>query len=239
MGLFSICKSCEVKRIGLPDVDVNGGLRSTGALIAKNRGGQISHSYATGSVTNSGADLGGLAGNNTGSIRHSNATGNIDGGYNVGGLVGNNTGSIGRSYSTGDITTEGYNVGGLVGNNSGTVTQSYTTGNVDAESYDVGGLVGNNSGTVTQSYAIGSVEDTDSQNHHIGGLAGENSAADVAASVTVSYWNTETSAQSESAGGEGKTTAQLQGVIDATGIYANWSAAVWDFGTASEYPTLK
>ena len=221
---------------------MTGGLRSTGALMAKNRGGQISHSYATGSVTNSGADLGGLVGNNINgdcSISDSYANVAVTGSdRNVGGLVGNNTGSIRHSNATGNIDG-GYNVGDLVGNNSGTVTQSYTTGNVDAESYDVGGLVGNNSSKVTQSYAIGSVEDTDSQNHHIGGLVGGNSAADVAASVTVSYWNTETSDQSESAGGEGKTTAQLQGVIDATGIYANWSAAVWDFGTASEYPTLK
>jgi len=42
-----------------------------------------------------------------------------------------------------------------------------------------------------------------------------------------------------SSGGLAKTTAALQTPISATGIYANWQCADWDFGTASQYPVLK
>ena len=36
-----------------------------------------------------------------------------------------------------------------------------------------------------------------------------------------------------------RTTAQLQMPTTSTGIYENWSTADWDFGTASQYPTLR
>ena len=60
--------------------------------------------------------------------------------------------------------------------------------------------------------------------------------------VTSSYWNTETTGQSTSAGSPdsaGKTTSQLQAPTRNTGIYAGWSAAWWDFGTSRQYPALK
>ena len=37
------------------------------------------------------------------------------------------------------------------------------------------------------------------------------------------YWDTQTSGQSESAGGEGKTTSGLQSPTGYTGIYENWN----------------
>ena len=39
--------------------------------------------------------------------------------------------------------------------------------------------------------------------------------------------------------GESKTTAQLQSPTGPTGIYSAWSDDDWDFGTDSDYPTLK
>ena len=52
------------------------------------------------------------------------------------------------------------------------------------------------------------------------------------------YWDTSTSGRTQSAGGTGRTTAQLQAPTDDTGIYADWDDDLWDFGEADEYPVL-
>ena len=54
-----------------------------------------------------------------------------------------------------------------------------------------------------------------------------------------SYWDNQTSGQLVSAGGEGKTTAELQNPTDDTGIFEGWDPVWWDFGTASQYPVLR
>ena len=49
-------------------------------------------------------------------------------------------------------------------------------------------------------------------------------AAEEGSSVTASYWDTQTStAALTSAGGVGKTTAELQSPTGYTGIYAGWN----------------
>ena len=66
---------------------------------------------------------------------------NIIGWWCVGGLVGNNWGTVSNSYSTGNVTGLKY-AGGLVGCQSyGTVSNSYSTSNVTGTSHS-GGLVG-------------------------------------------------------------------------------------------------
>ena len=57
--------------------------------------------------------------------------------------------------------------------------------------------------------------------------------------ITDSYWDKWTSESAISAGGEGKTTQQLQSPTAAAGIYSRWSAETWDFGTSEQYPALK
>ena len=65
----------------------------------------------------------------------------IVGWWCVGGLVGNNWGTVSNSYATGSVTGLKY-AGGLVGCNSfGTVRKSYSTSNVTG-TYHSGGLVG-------------------------------------------------------------------------------------------------
>ena len=80
-----------------------------------------------------------------------------------------------------------------------------------------------------------------------GGLDGNNFAG--RGTARDSYWDTQTSGQSESAGGEGKTTSGLQSPTGYTGIYENWNLDLvfkggngddlWDFGNASQYPILR
>ena len=89
-------------------------------------------------------------------------------------------------------------VGGLVGYNwdSSTISHSYATGSVTGDD-GVGGLVGlSDFSTISHSYATGSVTGTED----VGGLVGYNFSS----TISHSYWNTDTSEQASSAGGEGK-----------------------------------
>ena len=99
-------------------------------------------------------------------------------------------------------------------------------------------------GDITASYSTGAVTGTGS---NVGGLVGNSSGG----TITNSYWNTDTSSQTTSSGGVGKTTNDLATPEQSdgyAGIYANWNLNLdstaggddpWDFGTASQYPALK
>jgi filamentous hemagglutinin family protein len=99
---------------------------------------------------------------------------------NVGGLVGQNNGTITDSYTTGPVTAgEAAALGGLVGSNQGSINNSYETGNViatDAGGY-VGGLVGQNFAGIGHSYATGAVTSPAGYPENqgaVGGLVGIN-----------------------------------------------------------------
>ena len=258
----------DIKRIGLAEVSVTGRWNSGGLVgankgaitdsyvggeysikgvysvggLAGHSTGTITGSYATSDVSGEG-DVGGLVGKNGGPISASYATGDVTGigsgqVWRVGGLVGGWDGPavdqpISASFATGDVT--GYAaVGGLIGGMRQPIVNSYATGDVTGDSR-VGGLVGGTSTastTVTNSYSAGSV----TGNSETGGMVGYNFTSGL--QVTASYWDTQASGQSSSAGGEGKTTSELQSPTSNTGIYATWDDDVWDFSTASEYPTL-
>ena len=218
------------------------GVTGVGGLAGYNFG-TITGSYATSEVNGEGY-VGGLIGRNGGPISASYATGDVTGVGDgevsgVGGLVGAWDGPavdepISASFATGNVTGHS-GVGGLVGGMRQPIVNSYATGNVTGDSR-VGGLVGGTSTfstTVTNSYSAGSV----TGNSETGGMVGSNFVSGL--QVTASYWDTETSGQSTSDGGEGKTTGELQSPTSNTGIYSIWDAAVWDFGTSSQYPALK
>ncbi len=143
----------------------------------------------------------------------------ISGGSNSGGVAGINQGSILWSSSSG--TVSGTNaVGGLVGSNSlsDTLANSYSRAAVEGEE-NVGGLVGNNFlGNISKSYSAGPVTGID----NTGGLAGNN----LWGNIQDSFWDTETSNQSSSAGGEGLTTEGMQNID-------NYLAAGWDIAETS------
>ena len=116
--------------------------------------------------------------------------------------------------------------------NSGKVTTGYATGDVNGAS-NVGGLVGKNQDTVIASYATGIVTGVDRAGGLIGVQGDEGTTTD-------RYWDTDTSGQSTSADGTGKTTTDMRSPITYTGIYENWEVDIdgddnaddpWDFGT--------
>src|SRR6185312_6070879 len=62
----------------------------------------------------------------------------------LGGVVGNNTGSVTNTYAFGAVAGDQLSmVGGLVGSNLGTISQSYSTGQVTGGSLaSIGGFIG-------------------------------------------------------------------------------------------------
>ena len=170
VGLFGVAgPEAQIANMSLLNVDITGNSH-VGGLVGDNRG-TITNSYATGFASGTDDDVGGLVGDNRGAITNSYATGFASGTNNdVGGLVGDNSGTITNSYATGSVSGSRNHVGGLVGFSRGTITNSYATGTVSGSS-DVGGLVGwNNDGTITNGHATGSV----SGSSNIGGLVGRN-----------------------------------------------------------------
>jgi hypothetical protein len=87
--------------------------------------------------------------------------------------------------------------------------------NITGHSF-LGGVVGQNYGNITNSYATGRVTGS----YLVGGLIAYNEGG----TITGSYWDTETSGQSTSDGGTGKTTAEMQ-------TLSTFVSAGWDFGT--------
>jgi len=189
---------------------VNGN-SSVGGLVGSSTTGTVSNSYSAGSVAG-GEYIGGLVGYSTGAVSDSYSVASVTGGGSVGGLVGFDYGTVSNSYSTGNVTGD-YEVGGLVGQNAGSVSSSYSSSSVSGN-WTVGGLVGGNPGTVTDCYYAGSV----TGNLDVGGLVGYSEGED---NVSNSFWDIQTSGQSTSDGGTGKTTAQMEDI-------ATFSSAGWD-----------
>jgi len=230
-----------------------------GGLVGENANdGTITNCHANVTVNSpKSVDAGGLVGSNNGSITGSYAVGEVKGFSAVGGLVGGNSGYIEKSYSTG--TVAGKLAGGLVGSNIGSINQSYAGGNVSGLEM-IGGLVGNNNGSISNSYAAGNVSGISGSNY-IGGLVGYNfnsvtnsySTGAVSggsnvgglvgidesySTVTYSYWDMDTSQQTSSHGGTGKSTAEMK----QQGTYEEWDFdTIWNINGSDNngYPFLR
>jgi hypothetical protein len=211
----------------------------------------IDHSFATGSVTGNATfagKVGGLVGDNQAcTVDSSYATGSVSGGdgspYSlVGGLAGETSSGasvIRKSYATGTVSGGSASVvGGLVGDAVYvSISQSYATGNVSGGANSkIGGLVGllegalnGLSATITESYATGLLAVGSSG--AIGGLVAQ---LGYNASVSpTSYWDTQASGQTTSAGGTGLTTAQLK-----VGLPSGFDPTVWGIVPSITYPYL-
>ncbi len=165
---------------------------------------------------------------------------NVNGDYYTGGIVGVNDGTIKESYVKNSFITGYQMIGGISGDNFGTIKNSYTNPStlIEGESF-IGGLVSENFGLIEDCYSAaevvgieveppptisGRVEERLNKSarthvvNSIGGLIGN-----CAGTVINSYWDTETSGQSNSAGGEGRTTGEM------TYPYAVNTYVDWDF----------
>jgi hypothetical protein len=171
----------------------------------------ISKSYATGDISVTGNDsfnLGGFVGRIVYNINIDQCFSTVDiiGHKNMGGFIGGitlrstQTLSITNSYSRGNITGLADNsLGGFIGAIGNFGTPPFTS----------------HSSTLSNSYSTGSVTPGTST----GGFIGVDSGV---ITIGSSYWDTETSLLSTSAGGLGYTTTQLKTEVDLVG---------WDFDT--------
>ncbi len=201
------------------------GVQGVGGLLGVGAGA-ISQCYATGTVSGD-ENIGGLLGYSDAVLENCRATGAVSGTEYVGGLIGAGGahGDVRRCYATGAVLGDTF-VGGLAGYVSdGLVVHSYALGTVTGID-TVGGLVGLNEGEILQCYAAGLTKGSIS----FGGLVG-----DLMGAVTESYWDTETSLQGASVGGEGKTTAQMMQMA----TFVSWDfVAVWSLSEGTGYPYL-
>ncbi|PZU88317.1 MAG: hypothetical protein DI528_05505 [Shinella sp.] len=121
--------------------------------------GSVINVHATGSVTGTAGQIGGLVGwFDQGTISGSSSTATVSGGDEVGGLIGRlRAGAVSDSYATGSVTATGAYAGGLAGSfyQGGTLTNVYASGRVTGSS-NTGGLVGGDllpdTVTVTNAY---------------------------------------------------------------------------------------
>lgn len=221
-----------------PNSSTVGGL--VGDSSNPNKPARIERSYANVSVTGgAGSYVGGLIGfftsNDPSGINQSYATGSVFGDL-AGGLVGilATGGYVNQSYATGAVSGGPNSVlGGLVGGNfQGIITNSYSTGSVGGVNggFVMGGLVGINDGFITGSLATGAVSGTSTNSFYFGGLIGEELGT-----TTSSYWDTQTTGQSTSAGGIGLTTTQLK-----AGLPVDFDPTVWGINATinNGYPYL-
>jgi hypothetical protein len=200
--------------------------------------GIINNSYATGTVV--GRDFtGGFVGYNSGSyIYNSYATGDVSGRQRVGGFAGQQIpmgsdpyvgGQIHNCYATGNVTATvlyAKYTGGFIGNHyNGLTNNSYATGNVNGRE-EVGGFVGSAGGIIENAYSAGQASGTS----RVGGLAGVLSGG----AIINSFWDTEASGLEVSAGGEGKTTAQLKSIA----TFAEWNISLAETDLNNGYPFL-
>ncbi len=194
VGLFGVSDGGEIRNLSLRDAFITGD-RYVGGLVGINDGtitkvtidavvtgservgGVAGYSESTSSIVDAsvegqvyGSDyVGGVVGENLGTVENCQGESTVDGASEVGGLVGRNVGVISQSYADGGVDGS-FRVGGLVGENRGEVEQSFATGDVNNSGNSSGGLVGrvHPNGEVRDSYARGEVSGI----YAVGGLVG-------------------------------------------------------------------
>jgi hypothetical protein len=262
VGLFGYFDG-EIKNLGIINPNVRAE-EHIGSLVGEARGGTISGCYVQGgsvrgpwqagrlmgvneglvvdcySIGNATGqyDVGGLIGNNRGTVVNCYAIGDVSGAMFLGGLVGDNgyEGTLTKCHSHGSVSGTGSFMGGLVGDNDGNIVNCYSTSTVQGGYGYNGGLVGENLGKITKCYSVGLVTSVGIQ---IGGLVGSDVTCDFDCwygETVDSFWDTETSGQASSAGGVGRTTAQLH----QQSTFTDWDFInVWNIGENQTYPYLR
>jgi hypothetical protein len=159
----------------------------------------------------------------------------VHGALCVGCIAAENNGSIVNCYAKGAAIGSGF-VGGLVGDNRASIVDSYAEVDVSGSS-SLGGIVGVHFGVnstppaVVRTFASGHVAASGTS----GGLVGSDFVHN--AIVTDSFWDVQTSGQSASVGGTGKTTAQMKMLAT---YPATWDfATVWRIDDGVDYPRLR
>ncbi|NCP84256.1 MAG: T9SS type A sorting domain-containing protein [Bacteroidetes bacterium] len=242
VAFFGALGAAAVSNVRLENVSITGHSYVGGLAGEIFANSTISHVSISGTVTATGDwDVGGISSRLIASTLHrSSNEATITGNNSTGGLIGWNemNSTITESWSSGNISGRQF-VGGLVGYNSGTITNTYAAGNVVGSLEIIGGLVGNlDTGTISTSYSSGSVTLTNPNSTAIGGLIGR-----VAATVSNSFWNTQTSGQADSNPNDGMfgiTSESMKAQFTFTNASWNFDS-IWAIrkDSAISYPYLQ
>jgi len=202
--------SAVIKKLGLrdPNVDANG-CDYVGSVAGQVNSGSVEDCYIWDGRVFGDSYVGGLVGDNRGTVTRSNSSAGVSGTFHVGGLVGINGGQISNSCSTGKGKISGFGMslsgGGLVGYNTGQVSKCYSSrGASGFESTTAGGLIG---------------------------------SAGPGATTTDSFWDVNTG-NHQSAGGTGKTTKEMQTAATFTAAGWDFVTPVWTICEGRDYPQL-
>ncbi len=173
VGLFGYIKSGAVKNISLDNVQISSSGQFVGGLVGQNAG-TLYNCQISGSVSGY-YYVGGIAGQNSGQLTLGRADVLVKGTDYIGGLAGyNKSGTISTCFALGAVTGARC-VGGLAGGMlEGSITSSYAAGAVTGYR-NVGGLVGYNlEGLISVCYACGLTCGTAEAYTRVGGLIGGN-----------------------------------------------------------------
>gem|GEM_PF-1271917 len=243
IGFFGYLSDAKISGLILQTVHASGN-SYVGGLAGRVDGGEVEHMNIAGIIGSQSAYVGGLIGYLSGGFIHrASMDGTVGGkGDHAGGLIGwaINAANIQHSFTLGQIQGVN-NVGGLVGNlYNGILTDCYSRMAVDGGS-SVGGAVGVNgagtghNGNLYRVYSAGAVNGTGSS---IGGLMGAFSRG----TVNESYWDMDTSGQTNSVRGEGRSTLDMTYPRNTDTTYLEWDFVdVWSEDVAmlnAGYPRL-
>jgi len=232
VGLFQHVVG-EIKNLELLDAKVVAAGLGAGSLVGYLERGSVVDCSATNVSVSGDTYVGGLIGMADGSVSRCSSRGRVSGVWYVGGLVGQlGKGMISQSYSKASVLGN-ESVGGLVGatlRETAIVDSCYATGAVDGSLY-VGGLAGQVvQGRVFRCYSAGAVTGKQS----VGGLVG---SLRVLGQVIASLWDTESSRQTTSEGGVGKTMVEM--TSESTFLTQNWDfGGIWLICEGINYPVL-
>ena len=159
--------------------------------------------------------VGGVCGDNGGTITNCYNTGAVSGNDSVGGVCGQKgmDRTVENCYNTGTVSGSS-SVGGVCGYASlgGSFTNCYNIGTVSGSS-SVGGMCGHNGGVITNCYNIGTVTGSET---YVGGVCGFN---DEDCTITNCYF-LNTSCDTPG-GGTSKTKDEFKNITDLSGFESN------------------
>ena len=235
--------NAEIKNLGLtaPIVAAEDG-SDVGGLVGYLRDGTIRNCHVLGGTVSGGCRVGGLIGafgvrtkrGYLGMVEGCSCSCDVFGSSQIGGLAGRSLGLVASSYAAG-VVVGNSDVGGFAGDNGGVIENCYWTGRAVVGDEIVGGLVGYNHMVVVNCYAAGRV----AGRQDAGGLVGFHRPwDDIGVDVIASFWDVETSTQTMSAGGEGKTTSEMQALIAFLAWGEGDSAGAWTIDEGNDYPRL-
>jgi len=181
-GLFGRTSGAEIRNLTLTNVDVAAQTQAGGGLVGHLvSGGTVENCSVDGTLSGPDASLLGLLVGDTrdSSITNSDTAGTISEGANNGGIAGDNDGTISGCSSSADVS--GDTVGGIAGSNGGTVRDCHASGPVSTTNGTIGsggGVAGDNAGggiieNCTSTGAVSGVKST-----RIGGVVGVNRDTD-------------------------------------------------------------